>query len=79
MVLTQYGPDRLVRLVVRGTSSQLEPIAEVLQRLYPGEVTVTSDEDEAQDPDYTPEQLEVLEDIADYNWAIAHHQPALAC
>tara|TARA_R110000868_G_scaffold11594_2_gene56624 strand:- start:1678 stop:1920 length:243 start_codon:yes stop_codon:yes gene_type:complete len=80
MVLTQYSEQRRVRLVVRGTRSQLEPIAEVLQRLYPGEVTVTSDEDEAQSPPaLSPSQIEVLDDLADYSWQIAQRQTAPAC
>jgi len=61
MVLTQYRPDRRVRLSVRGTPGQLEPIGLVLERLFPGEVIVTSDEDS--DDELTEDQLEVLEAI----------------
>jgi predicted DNA binding protein len=61
MVLTQYRPDRRVRLSVRGTPDQLEPIGLVLERLFPGEVIVTSDEDS--DDELTEDQLEVLEAI----------------
>lgn len=79
MVLTHYARSKAIRLTVRGTESQLEPIAQVLQRLFPGEVTVTSDEDEAQAGDYTPDQLEILQDITDYNRELALRQPAPAC
>ena len=61
MVLTQYRPDRRVRLSVRGTPDQLEPIGLVLEQLFPGEVIVTSDEDAADE--LTDDQLEVLEAI----------------
>lgn len=64
MVLTQYRSDRRVRLSVRGTPDQLEPIGLVLEQLFPGEVLVSSDEDDLDD--YTPDQIEVLEAIADY-------------
>jgi hypothetical protein len=59
MVLTQYRPDRRVRLSVRGTPDQLEPIGLVLEQLFPGEVIVTSDEDAADE--FTDDQIEVLE------------------
>lgn len=61
MVLTQYCPDRRVRLSVRGTPDQLEPIGLILEQLFPGEVIVTSDEDAADE--LTDDQLEVLEAI----------------
>lgn len=61
MVLTQYRPDRRVRISVRGTVDKLEPIGLVLEQLFPGEVIVTSDEDELED--YTEDQIEVLEAI----------------
>jgi len=61
MVLTQYCPDRRVRLSVRGTPDQLEPIGLVLEQLFPGEVIVTSDEDSANE--LTDDQIEVLEAI----------------
>lgn len=61
MVLTQYCPDRRVRLSVRGTPDQLEPIGLVLEQLFPGEVIVTSDEDD--DAELSDEQIEVLEAI----------------
>jgi hypothetical protein len=61
MVLTQYCPDRRVRLSVRGTPDQLEPIGLVLEQLFPGEVIVTSDEDS--DEELDDEQIEVLEAI----------------
>lgn len=61
MVLTQYRPDRRVRLSVRGTPDQLEPIGLVLEQLFPGEVIVTSDEDAADE--LTDDQIEVLEAI----------------
>lgn len=61
MVLTQYCPDRRVRLSVRGTPDQLEPIGLVLEQLFPGEVIVTSDEDS--DEELDDEQVEVLEAI----------------
>lgn len=60
MVLTQYCPDRRVRLSVRGTPDQLEPIGLILEQLFPGEVIVTSDEDDAMD-ELTDDQIEVLE------------------
>lgn len=59
MVLTQYCPDRRVRLSVRGTPDQLEPIGLILEQLFPGEVIVTSDEDAADE--FTDDQIEVLE------------------
>jgi len=61
MVLTQYRPDRRVRLSVRGTPNQLEPIGLVLEQLFPGEVIVTSDEDD--DDELTDDQIEVMEAI----------------
>lgn len=61
MVLTQYCPDRRVRLSVRGTPDQLEPIGLVLEQLFPGEVIVTSDEDLSDELD--DERIEVLEAI----------------
>jgi hypothetical protein len=61
MVLTQYRPDRRVRLSVRGTPDQLEPIGLVLEQLFPGEVIVTSDEDLCDELD--DERIEVLEAI----------------
>lgn len=61
MVLTQYCPDRRVRLSVRGTPDQLEPIGLILEQLFPGEVIVTSDEDS--DDELSDEQVEVLEAI----------------
>ncbi len=61
MVLTQYCPDRRVRLSVRGTPDQLEPIGLILEQLFPGEVIVTSDEDD--DAELSDEQIEVLEAI----------------
>jgi len=61
MVLTQYRPDRRVRLSVRGTPDQLEPIGLVLEQLFPGEVIVTSDEDLSDELD--DERIEVLEAI----------------
>lgn len=61
MVLTQYRPDRRIRLSVRGTPDQLEPIGLVLEQLFPGEVIVTSDEDS--DEELDDEQIEVLEAI----------------
>jgi hypothetical protein len=73
MVLTQYRSDRRLRLSVRGTPDQLEPIGLVLEQLFPGEVLVSSDED---DLDYTPDQLEVLEAMADYELEQRYRQPA---
>lgn len=61
MVLTQYCPDRRVRLSVSGTPDQLEPIGLILEQLFPGEVIVTSDEDD--DAELSDEQIEVLEAI----------------
>jgi hypothetical protein len=61
MVLTQYCPDRRVRLSVRGTPDQLEPIGLILEQLFPGEVIVTSDEDHGDELD--DERIEVLEAI----------------
>lgn len=75
MILTQYRSDRRVRLSVRGTPDQLEPIGLVLEQLFPGQVLVSSDED---DLDYTPDQLEVLEAMADYELEQRYRQPAPA-
>lgn len=74
MVLTQYCSDRSVRLAVRGPEERLEAIGQILQRQFPGEVLVTSDEDDSDE--LSPEQLEVLQDIADYYAALACWQPA---
>lgn len=74
MVLTQYRADRRVRLSVRGTPDQLEPIGLLLEQLFPGDVLVSSDEDDLHD--YTPDQLEVLEAMADYHLEQRHRQPA---
>jgi hypothetical protein len=77
MVLTQYRPDRRVRLSVRGTPSQLEPVGLVLERLFPGEVIVTSDEDD--DDELTDDQIEVMEAIYErtleerYAWPAPTH------
>jgi hypothetical protein len=77
MVLTQYRPDRRVRLSVRGTPGQLEPIGLVLEQLFPGEVIVTSDEDEPAELD--PSQLEVLEAMYDAELEHRYGMPAPAC
>lgn len=77
MVLTQYCPDRRVRLSVRGTPDQLEPIGLVLEQLFPGEVIVTSDEDD--DQELNDDQLEVLEAIYERTLEERYAWPAPAC
>jgi hypothetical protein len=74
MVLTQYRCDRQVRLSLRGPAAQLEPIGAILATLFPGEVLVSSDEDDEQD--LNPDQIEVLEAMADHHAALACWQPA---
>lgn len=76
MVLTQYAPDRQVLLSVRGTPDQLEPIGLILEQLFPGNVLVSSDEDEQDE--YTPDQIEVLEAMADYDLESRYATPAPA-
>jgi hypothetical protein len=76
MVLTQYAPDRQVLLSVRGTPDQLEPIGLILEQLFPGNVLVSSDEDEQDE--YTPDQIEVLEAMADYDRECRYAMPAPA-
>lgn len=61
MVLTQYTPQREILLSVRGTPDQLEPIGLILEQLFPGNVIVSSDEEDDQELDDS--QLEVLEAI----------------
>jgi hypothetical protein len=77
MVLTQYCPDRRVRLSVRGTPDQLEPIGLVLEQLFPGEVIVTSDEDD--DAELSDEQIEVLEAIYERTLEERYAWPAPTC
>jgi hypothetical protein len=77
MVLTQYRPDRQIRLSVRGTPDQLEPIGLLLEQLFPGSVLVSSDEDEPAELD--PSQIEVLEAMHDFGLAQLHAMPAPAC
>jgi hypothetical protein len=77
MVLTQYCPDRRVRLSVRGTPDQLEPIGLILEQLFPGEVIVTSDEDD--DQELNDDQLEVLEAIYERTLEERYAWPAPAC
>ena len=76
MVLTQYRADRQVRLSVRGSSDKLEAIGLLLEQLFPGEVLVSSDEDEQDE--YTPDQIEVLEAMADYDRECRYAMPAPA-
>jgi hypothetical protein len=59
MVLTQYTSQREVLLSVRGTPDQLEPIGLILEQLFPGNVIVSSDEEDDQELDDS--QIEVLE------------------
>jgi len=60
MVLTSFS-GRTVRLAVRGSAHQLEPIGQILEQLFPGDVLVSSDEDEASgQPE--PSALEILSD-----------------
>lgn len=73
MVLTQYRPDRRVRLSVRGTPDKLEPIGLLLEQLFPGEVLVSSDEEELDD--FSPDQIEVLEAMADYDLGCRYAMP----
>lgn len=77
MVLTQYRSDRTVRLSVRGDAHHLEPIGQILEALFPGEVLVSSDEDDPEE--LTPDQIEILEAMADHNAALACWQPEPAC
>ena len=77
MVLTQYCPDRRVRLSVRGTPDQLEPIGLILEQLFPGEVVVTSDEDD--DAELSDEQIEVLEAIYERTLEERYAWPAPTC
>jgi len=77
MVLTQYCPDRRVRLSVRGTPDQLEPIGLILEQLFPGEVIVTSDEDD--DAELSDEQIEVLEAIYERTLEERYAWPAPTC
>ena len=77
MVLTQYCPDRRVRLSVRGTPDQLEPIGLILEQLFPGEVIVTSDEDG--DDELSDEQIEVLEAIYERTLEERYAWPAPTC
>jgi|LauGreDrversion4_2_1035121.scaffolds.fasta_scaffold340360_2 hypothetical protein len=77
MVLTQYRADRQVRLSVRGSSDKLEAIGLLLEQLFPGEVLVSSDEDEPDELD--PSQIEVLEAMHDYQLAQLYCMPAPAC
>lgn len=77
MVLTQYAANRTVRLMVRGPERQLEPLGQILERLFPGDVLVSSDEDEAAGA-LDSDQLEVLNDLADYYAELACCQPAPA-
>jgi len=78
MVLTQYTPQRQVRLSVRGTPDRLEPIGLVLEQLFPGSVIVTSDEDD-NDDELSEDQIEVLEAMHDraleerYAWPAPTH------
>lgn len=76
MVLTQYRPNKQILLSVRGTPDQLEPIGLILEQLFPGNVLVSSDEDERDE--YTPDQIEVLEAMADYDLECRYAMPAPA-
>ena len=78
MVLTQYCPDRRVRLSVRGTPDQLEPIGLVLEQLFPGEVIVTSDEDDNNE-ELSDDQIEVLEAIYERTLEERYAWPAPTC
>lgn len=53
----------------QGDENQLHQIGEIAQDLYPGSTLVISDEDEL-----SPEQIELLDEIADYQLALALKQ-----
>lgn len=53
----------------QGDESTLTQIGEITEELYPGSTLVLSDEDEL-----TPEQIEILDEIADYQRELAFAQ-----
>ena len=77
MVLTQYTPQHQALLSVRGTPNQLEPIGLILEQLFPGNVIVSSDEDN--DEELDDEQIEVLEAIYERTLEERYAWPAPAC
>ena len=72
MVLASYPPgSRDPRVTLAGEPQRLEPIGQVLRELFPADVLVSSDEDDELDPT----QLELLQEMADYDLAIRVTQP----
>lgn len=72
MVLASYPPgSRDPRVTLAGEPRRLEPIGQVLRELFPADVLVSSDEDDELDPT----QLELLQEMADYDLAIRVTQP----
>lgn len=53
----------------QGDESTLTQIGEITEELYPGSTLVLSDEDEL-----TPDQIEILNQIADYQLELAFSQ-----
>ena len=74
MVLTAYpAHSPAPRLTLQGSAARLQPVGEIIQELYPSDVLVSSDEDEASTgEDLDDSQLALLEEIADYQRALLY-------
>lgn len=57
----------------QGDESTLSQIGEIVNELYPNSTLVLSDEE-----DLTQDQIDLLNDIADYQLQLAYHQPFAA-
>lgn len=55
----------------QGDEYRLQSLGEVIEDLYPNSLIVLSDED-----DLTDEQVQLLNEIADYQLELMYHQPA---
>lgn len=78
MVLTAFPSDsKEPRFSLHIDRQRLQQVGEIARDLFPGDVLVSSDEDEPEELDDS--QLELLADIADHYLALRHLQPQPSC